>query len=62
MYSCCAFKIYTINEKWHIFGNNSTVIKLKEMTLRSEMCNIPFVAQELNFYITSAVKFHLVEL
>lgn len=49
-------------KKWHIFGNNSTVIKLKEMTLRSEMCNIPFIAQELSFYIISAVKFHLVEL
>lgn len=48
-------------KKWHIFGNSSTVIKLKEMILRSEMCNIPFIAQELSFYIISAVKFHLVE-
>lgn len=31
MCSCCAFKLYTINEKWHIIGNNSTAIKLKKI-------------------------------
>lgn len=30
MCSCCAFKLYTINERWHITGNNSPAIKLKE--------------------------------